>query len=160
MTGSEHLRACSFTQSCLTLWDPVDGSLPGSSVHGISQARILEWAVISSSGGSYGPRDQTCISCIAGGFSSHQWTNSGVFIQWNDTLQDNVFITSTYNSVATVSYWYLARMAPNCMWNQEGLKWCGQPAAQAHLLTWFILQPCWLHIYTLRTLVPSFINLQ
>ena len=60
----------------------------------------------------------------------------------------------------TVSYWYLARMAPNCMWNQEGLKWCGQPAAQAHLLTWFILQPCWLHIYTIRTLVPSFITLQ
>ena len=100
MTGSEHLRACSFTQSCLRLCDPVDGSPPGSSVHGISQARILEWVVISSSGGSYGPRDQACISCIAGGFSSHQRTNCGIFVQWNDTLQDNVFITSTYNSVA------------------------------------------------------------
>ena len=34
------------TQSCLTLWDPMDGSLPGYSVHGILQARILEWVAI------------------------------------------------------------------------------------------------------------------
>ena len=37
----------------------MDCSLPGSSVHGISQARILEWAAISSSRGSFQPRDQT-----------------------------------------------------------------------------------------------------
>ena len=41
--------ACSVTQSCLTLCDAMDCSLPGSSVHGILQARILEWVVISSS---------------------------------------------------------------------------------------------------------------
>ena len=40
-------------QSCLTLCDPVDSSLPGSSVCGISQARILEWVAISSSGGIF-----------------------------------------------------------------------------------------------------------
>ena len=52
---------------CLTLCDPMDCSLPGSSVHGISQARILEWFAISYSRGSSRPRDQTyifCISCI------------------------------------------------------------------------------------------------
>ena len=43
-------------------------SLPGSSVHRISQARILEWVTISFSGGSSQPRDRTCVSCIAGGF--------------------------------------------------------------------------------------------
>ena len=43
-------------------------SLPGSSVHGISQARILEWIAISFSRGSSWPRDQTCISYIAGRF--------------------------------------------------------------------------------------------
>ena len=37
-------------QSCLTLWDPVDCSLPGFSIHGIFQARILEWVTISFSG--------------------------------------------------------------------------------------------------------------
>ena len=44
--------ACTVTQSCLTLCDPLDCSLPGSSVHGIFQARILEWVAISSSRGS------------------------------------------------------------------------------------------------------------
>ena len=39
-------------QSCLALCNPMDCSLPGSSVHGIFQARILEWVVISSSRGS------------------------------------------------------------------------------------------------------------
>ena len=51
-------------QLCPTLCNPMDYSLPGSSVHGISQARILEWTAISFSGGSSQPRDQTCISCI------------------------------------------------------------------------------------------------
>ena len=41
----------------LTLWDPMDYSLPGSSVHGIFQARILEWVAVPSSKGSSQPRD-------------------------------------------------------------------------------------------------------
>ena len=44
--------------------NPMDCNLPGSSVHGISQASILEWVAISSSRGSSPPRDQTHISCI------------------------------------------------------------------------------------------------
>ena len=54
------------TQSCPTLCYPVDCSPPGSSVHGISQARILEWVAISFSRGSSQPRDQTQVSHIAG----------------------------------------------------------------------------------------------
>ena len=50
------------THLCLTLCDPLDYSLPGSSVHGISQARILEWFAISFSRGSSQPRDQTQVS--------------------------------------------------------------------------------------------------
>ena len=42
----------SVAQSCLTLCDPMDYSLPGSSVHGILQARILEWVAISYNRGS------------------------------------------------------------------------------------------------------------
>ena len=42
------------TQSCLTLSDPMDCSLPGSSVHGIFQARVLEWGAIAVSGISVG----------------------------------------------------------------------------------------------------------
>ena len=43
-------------QSCLTLCDPIDGSPPNSSVHGILQVRILEWVVMLSSRGSSQPR--------------------------------------------------------------------------------------------------------
>ena len=50
---------------CLTLCDPMDGSPPGSSVHGILQARILEWVTIFFSKGSSWPRDWTQVSCIA-----------------------------------------------------------------------------------------------
>ena len=53
-------------QSCPTLCDPVDCSLPGSSIHGILQARILEWVAISFSRGSSQPRDRTQVSHIAG----------------------------------------------------------------------------------------------
>ena len=45
---------------------PLDCSPPGSSVHGILQARILEWVTIFFSRGSSGPRDQTQVSCIPG----------------------------------------------------------------------------------------------
>ena len=51
-----------------TLWDPMDCSLPGSSVHGIFQARILEWVAIPFSRGSSWPRDRTCVSCFTGEF--------------------------------------------------------------------------------------------
>ena len=47
-----------------TLCHPMDCSPPGFSVHGIVQARILEWVAISSSRGSSQPRDWTCTSCI------------------------------------------------------------------------------------------------
>ena len=58
-------------QSCLTLRDPMDCSPPGSSVHGVFQARVLEWSAISTSRGSSPPNDRTCISsvsCITGRF--------------------------------------------------------------------------------------------
>ena len=48
----------------------MDCSPQGFSVHGISQAGILEWVAISSFRGSYQPRDQTCVSHTVGGFST------------------------------------------------------------------------------------------
>ena len=58
------------TQMFLTLCDPVDCSLPDSSVHGILQAGILEWVAVLSSFSrvSSWPRDRTRVSCIAGSF--------------------------------------------------------------------------------------------
>ena len=53
-------------QSCPTLCNPTGSSLPGTCVHGIFQARVLQWVAISFSRGSSGPRDWTQVSHIAG----------------------------------------------------------------------------------------------
>ena len=53
-------------QSCLTLCNPMDCCLPGSSILGIFQARVLEWVAISFSRVSFWPRDRTRVSCIIG----------------------------------------------------------------------------------------------
>ena len=57
-----------WSQSVVSDWvsDPTDCSLPGSSIHGIFQARVLEWVAISYSRGSSWPRDRTQVSHIAG----------------------------------------------------------------------------------------------
>ena len=55
---------CEVTQSCLTLCVPMDCSLPGSSVHGIFQAIVLEWVAISFSSGSSQPRDRAQVSHV------------------------------------------------------------------------------------------------
>ena len=56
---------CLVAKSCLTLCNPMDCSPPGSSVHGISQARVLVWVAISFSRGSSQPRDRTQVSYIS-----------------------------------------------------------------------------------------------
>ena len=66
-----HACMLQLLQSCLTFSDPLDYSPPASSVHGVLQARILEWVAMTSSSGSSQPREQTrvsSVSCIAGGF--------------------------------------------------------------------------------------------
>ena len=55
-------------QSCLALCSSMDSSLPGSSVDGILQARMLEWVAFPFSRGSSQPRDQTQVFRTAGGF--------------------------------------------------------------------------------------------
>ena len=66
-------------QLCLTLCDPVDCSPPGSSIHGILQARILEWVAISFSRGSPQPRNRTQVSRIAGRRFNLWATRRGTF---------------------------------------------------------------------------------
>ena len=64
-------------QSCLTLCDPMDGT-----VHGILQARILEWAAFPFSRGSSQPRDRTQVSHIAGGFFTSWATREARASDW------------------------------------------------------------------------------
>ena len=68
-------------QSCSILWDSVDCSLPGSPVHGILQARILEWVAISYSIGSSRLRNWTWVSCITG--NSLPSEPPGKLFTWN-----------------------------------------------------------------------------
>ena len=75
---------CMHAQSCPTLCDPMDCGPPGSSVHGISQARLLEWVAMSFSRGSSRPRDWTnifCGSCIGRQILYH-WAT------WKPTEED------------------------------------------------------------------------
>ena len=75
-------------QSCLILWDPMNCSPPGSSVHGILQARILEWVAIRSSRGSSWPRDWTHISwvsCIVGKLFTH-WATWEASVQFSRSV--------------------------------------------------------------------------
>ena len=66
-------------QSCLTLCDPMASSLPGSSVHGILQARILELVAMPSSMGSFEPRDGISISYFSfiGRWVLYHWCHLG-----------------------------------------------------------------------------------
>ena len=81
------------TQSCLTLCDLMDCSPPGSSVHRILQARILEPVAISFSRRSSWPRDRAWVSCIAGGFFTiwatrqAQWKGKFALFQKLKTVQ-------------------------------------------------------------------------
>ena len=71
-----YVRCCAqLLQSCPTLCDPQDRSPRGSFVHGIFQARILEWVAMPSSRGSSRTRDRTCVSCVS-------WTAGGFFTHW------------------------------------------------------------------------------
>ena len=65
-------------QSCAALYNPLDCSPPGSSVHGILQARVLEWGTTPSSRGSFLPRDGTHVfmsPSFAGGFFTSSATS-------------------------------------------------------------------------------------
>ena len=78
LNWTEHNSACMLSQ--VQLFNPMGHSLPGSSVHWISQARIMEWVAISFSRGFSQPRDETHVSCIAGGF----FTNCAI---WEEVIR-------------------------------------------------------------------------
>ena len=66
--GKPNLFLVVYSLSCVQLFQPMDYSLLGSSVHEILLAKILKWVAISFSRGSSWPKDQTWVSCIAGRF--------------------------------------------------------------------------------------------
>ena len=87
------------TKLCLNLCNPKDCSPPSSSVHGILQARILEWITIFCSRGSYWPQAQTCISCIGRQILYHWATRKAHTNAWQ-------FVTA--QEIQTRIYYYNA----------------------------------------------------
>ena len=65
MTIKSKYSECPVAKSCPALWDPMDCNPPASSVHGILQARILEWVAMLAYRSSSRPRDWTCISFVS-----------------------------------------------------------------------------------------------
>ena len=82
------VKSSEVAQSCLTLCNPIDCSLSGSSIHGIFQARVLEWTAISFSRGSSRPRTRTPVSHIAGRFFTIWATRESEVAQPCPTLCD------------------------------------------------------------------------
>ena len=116
---------CSVAKSCPTLWDPMDFSPPGSSVHGILQARILEWVAIFSSRGSSWPRDWAPVSC----------TSRPVLYHWATWEAKDLPIITLFGctwvleaEIATIEMWRCSLICPGsqevlgsksaCVWFQ------------------------------------------
>ena len=136
----------------------MDCSPPGSSVHGILQAKILEWVVISFSRGSSWPRDWTRVSCLAGGFFTTEPPRKAslslflvylelffafllcLFLQWNFYS-----IPSSFHSYAALFYkgalagqcqeFIGARLPPFQLWVPLLLDWAAASSALFHLLS-------------------------
>ena len=91
------------TQLCLTLCNPTDYSLPGFTVHGILQARRLEWIVIPFSRGTSQPRDQTLVSCIGRWILYHQrYLRSSIYVYTYICVCGCIYVLSIM-----VYYWRL-----------------------------------------------------
>ena len=80
IANSQSCCGCLVPRLCLTLCDPTDCSPPGSSVHEISQARMLEWVAIPFSRGAFWPRDRTPVSCITRWILNH-WATREALIE-------------------------------------------------------------------------------
>ena len=113
--------ACTVTQSCPTLCNPMDCSPPGSPVHGILQARILEWVAISFSRGSSQPRDRTPVSYIAGRFFTivHKRDSYLLCVWWGVVYSQEFCCNHDY---------LLSFFSPHCGYNPQMRKLCLLPS--------------------------------
>ena len=130
------------SHSRVQLCDPMDYSLPGSSVHGILQARVLEWAAISFPRGSSRSRDRTQVSCIAGRFFT-TWASREAW-KWDQTLIWSPDFCSCHQWVTRTSSDVKASKVYNCssilLYVLAYLKMCG---LQVQLLISLQLRANW-----------------
>ena len=112
------------TRLCPTFCDPIDCSPPGSSVHGIHQARILELAAIPFSRRSSQPRDWTQVSCIEGRFFTLSHQESLKYLKniyWYSLLTQVLFPTRELDSKLHLSIWLGKTLAATCLHESDFL---------------------------------------
>ena len=111
-------------QSCPTLCGSMNCRPPGSSVYGISQARILEWVAIASSRGSSWPRDQTHVSCIVR-WILYYWATKEDFGLWKRILKTLLWMSRkqpfpivlcTHSDVSTVLSFFFRTVMTQFLW--------------------------------------------
>ena len=114
--GYNVLCVCICAQLCPTLCDSPDCSPPGSSVLGISQARILEWVAVSFSRGLSRPRDQTHVACIVGGFFTVWATREAILhiYEWLTIYIITCIWLITYNYISYVFMIQFSSVAQSC----------------------------------------------
>ena len=136
-----NLLLCSVTQLCLTLFNPMDCSLPGSSVHGILQARILEWIAISYSRGSFQPRDWTHVSSISctGRQIHYQLCHLGSPTYWCFAIWKNI---SSYPSCFLSQIWVIYKSSIS-IWQKVNN--CKMPVQNKGPLKTFIAFVFWIN---------------
>ena len=110
-------------QLCLTLCEPMDCSPPGSSVHGILQARILEWVAIHVSRGGFQPRDQTQFSGTASRFFTVWATRSASITCSNDYYQCNSTLRKEKVFFGQVTFFLWDKWQLSCLWNGRLRRW-------------------------------------
>ena len=129
-------------QSYLTLCDPMDCDPPGSFVHGISQARILEWVAVSFSRGSSQYRDRTRVSCIF--YIAREFFTSELPVKslnwFLDYWKTGCNLPLKYNAK-----WWLGR----------SIAWCQDYARHFTLLVTATFPPKWLYQITFPSAFPE-----
>ena len=119
-------------QSCPTLCDSMGCSLPGSSVHGIFQARVLEWVAISFSRGSSQTMDRTWVSRSAG----RRFTIWATREAWWSQLKTFLYYMHIYMCVCVcvcvyTYIWYMQCKSLSCVWQCDPMD-CSPPGSSFH----------------------------
>ena len=121
-------------QWCPTLWDPVNCSLQGFSVHGILPARILEWVAVPSFRASSQPRDRTQVSCIAGRFFTAETLGKPSRLLASCILDLLMVLTRLMRETARWSHCMYVKVTQSCLTLCDSMDYTVNGILQARIL--------------------------
>ena len=134
---------CSVIKLCPTFCNPMDYSPPGSCVHGVFQARILEWVAISFCRGPSRTRDWTCVSCVGRWIPYHWATREALRpVSWTCNLHitKHTHFKSTVWRVWITLYACIQKLREK-KYNTRGRGWEGDTKGRRYMYShsWFML---------------------